>query len=70
MKNEIFLCLGKDGVFRERNPEFDVLIHCKNKKESKECEEMLKNLPEMIEKMKELEKENEKLKKILEEKEK
>ena len=65
MKNEIFLCLGSDGVFRERNPEFDVVISCKNEKESKEVEKILKEVPEMQKKIELLEEENKMLKEKL-----
>lgn len=65
MKNEIFLCLGKDGVFRERNPEYSVIISCENEEESKEMEKILLEIPEMQKKIKLLEKENEELKKKL-----
>ena len=65
MKNEIFLCLGSDGVFRARNPEYSVIISCDNEEESKEVEKILKEVPKMHKKIELLEKENEELKKKL-----
>lgn len=68
MKNEIYLCLGSDGVFRARNPEYSVIISCENEEEAKEMEKILLEVPEMQKKIKLLEEENKMLKEKLKEK--